>query len=90
MEQRVTRLEEWRTGIDARMKTLEHVLFGNGQPGVIDRMRIGDEEGRETRRILNDMIRTSEDRARFHKQVLGGLISGLILLVLNLLVSFLK
>jgi hypothetical protein len=90
MEQRVTRLEEWRTGIDARMKTLEHVLFGNGQPGVIDRMRIGDEEGRETRRILNDMIRTSEDRARFHKQVLGGLISGLVLLVLNLLVSFLK
>ena len=90
MEQRVTRLEEWRTGVDARMTSIEHTLFGNGKPGVLDMLRNGDEEGRETRRMLNDMIRTSEERARFHKQVLGGLITGLILLVLNLLVSFLK
>jgi hypothetical protein len=65
-DHRVIRLEEWRTGVESRLKVLEHALFGNGQPGALDKIRTGDEEGRETRRMVNTMIAKQqkiEDRA---------------------------
>lgn len=66
MEQRVTRLEEWRTGVEARIHDLAHAVWGNGKRGLVEENRQQGEHGRKTREMVESLIAKQqkiEDRA---------------------------
>ena len=65
---------------EERIKNLEHIIYGNGTPGLAENLR-------KVEAVIERMLQSAEKSERARTQIIGGVVVGSILAALNLIIT---